>query len=261
MKMKVRILREEYLKSESLYQDFLENTIIEDEDHFSEEEVITDNLPSFPIYLNVTDNEKEKLFHEAIQTLGKYYLSLDREYLLEGKFWYSFLLVNKREYIIEKYPEILESESKFRNIVMKKFDWENYIYKCILIAQYVNDNVDDHETRHRYYDLIINNLDLFNYIIKYEIFRNDKFLLNVMDIVDELQLSEILKKKLDDRPDLGADERVGRRVIYELNKSYPVVLAPMLEKDELKEYFIKNLEKYVDVELGDNDQSNGIISI
>ena len=52
---------------------------------------------------------------------------------------------------------------------------QNYIYKCVLAAQYVNDNVETEEERQRYYELIFDNLDLYNYIIKYEIFRNDKF--------------------------------------------------------------------------------------
>ena len=57
-------------------------------------------------------------------------------------------------------------------------------------------------------------------------------------------LSEILKAKIKDRPDLGKDERVGRRVIFELNKSYPVVLAPTLDKEELEVLFLENLKKY-----------------
>lgn len=59
-------------------------------------------------------------------------------------------------------------------------------------------------------------------LIKYEIFRNDKFMLNVLDIIDELNLSEVLKTKIKGRDDLGKDERVGRRVIFEFNKSYPI---------------------------------------
>ena len=33
--------------------------------------------------------------------------------------------------------------NNFNNIVLKNFDWENYIYKCVLGAQYINDNVTD----------------------------------------------------------------------------------------------------------------------
>lgn len=114
-------------------------------------------------------------------------------------------------------------------------------------AQYVEDNATTDEEKDYYYDLIINNLDVYNYILKYSIFRNDQFLLNVLSIIDELGLSEICKAKITDRPDLGADERYGRRVIFEFNKSYPIVMAPMLDKEELKEYFMKYLGMYYDL--------------
>ena len=68
--------------------------------------------------------------------------------------------------------------------------------------------------------------------------------MNVLDIIYVNDLSEILKAKIKDRPDLGKDERVGRRVIFELNKSYPVVLAPTLDKNELEVLFLENLKKY-----------------
>ena len=119
-----------------------------------------------------------------------------------------------------------------------------YIYKYILGAQYINDNIEDHNEKIRYYNLIIENLDLYNYIIKYEIFRNDKFLLNILDIIKELDLSKTLKAKIKDRDDLGKDERIGRRVIFELNKSYPVIMSPMMNKEELKDVFLKFLSYY-----------------
>ena len=56
-----------------------------------------------------------------------------------------------------------------------------------------------------------------------------------------------MKMKISWRDDLGKDERVGRRVIFEFNKSYPVVLSPMLEKDDLKELFVKYLSYYYDI--------------
>ena len=107
----------------------------------------------------------------------------------------------------------------FHNIVFKKFDWENYIYKCILVDQYVNDNTDNEDDRKKYYNLIVENLDVFNYMIKYEVFRNDKFIMNVLDIINDRGLAKVLKSKIKDRPDLGKDERYGRRVLFEFNKT------------------------------------------
>src|SRR5690606_31350279 len=114
----------------------------------------------------------------------------------------------------------------------------------IVGAQYIYDNVRDEVDRNRYFELIVENLDLYNYIIKYEIFRNDAFLINILDIVDELNLSKLMKAQIKGREDLGDDERYGRRVIFEFNKSYPVVMSPMLDKEELKKYFIKYLSYY-----------------
>ena len=51
--------------------------------------------------------------------------------------------------------------------MVKNFDWQNYIYKCVLAAQYVNDNVETEEERQRYYELIFDNLDLYNCFIKW----------------------------------------------------------------------------------------------
>ena len=244
MKMEIRFLKSSYIKGEQVYNDFLNNTIGSLEEHYDDKIANINSAPDFPIYINVSENLRAPLFVEAINIISNHYLDMDREYSLDGQFWHSLLLLKKRDYILEKYPAVKESESNFKNVVVKKFDWENYIYKCVLAAQYVNDNVDDVDKREFYYNLIANNLDVYNYIIKYEIFRNDKFLLNVLDIIHDNDLSEILKAKIKNRPDLGKDERVGRRVIFELNKSYPVVLAPTLDKEELEVLFLENLKKY-----------------
>ena len=57
----------------------------------------------------------------------------------------------------------------------------------------------------------------------------------------------MLKAKIKDRPDLGKDERYGRRVLFEFNKTYPVVMSPMLSKDELEELFMEYLGYYYDL--------------
>ena len=145
------------------------------------------------------------------------------------------------------YPRVGESIKDFRNIVLEKFDWENYIYKYVLVAQYVKDNTDNEDDKKRYYNLIVENLDMFNYMIKYEVFRNDIFIINVLDIINDNSLSAILKAKIKDRPDLGKDERDGRRVLFEFNKAYPIVMSPMLEKEELEELFMKYLGYYYDL--------------
>lgn len=242
--MEIRLLSKDYKKNKNLYKDFLEGKIIENDEYLSEEFISIEKIPEFPIYMgSYGEKEKNEEFKKAFKIIENFYINISREYILEGRFWHSLFLIYKRDYLLEKYPKIKESEKDFRNIVIKKFDWENYIYKSILIVQYVTDNIKEQD-RDRYYDIILENLDLFNYMIKYEIFRNDKFILNVLDIIDECKLSSIMKAKIKDRPDLGKDERYGRRVLFEFNKSYPVILSPMLEKEELKKYIYQYLSYY-----------------
>jgi len=246
--MEIRLLNKDCLKKEEFYKDFLEDKIIEKDEYFSGEVVYIKEAPDFPIYMGkASEEEKLWLFKQAFEVMANCYLDTDRDIHMNEMFWYSLLCVYKRDFLLREYPQIGESMKDFQNIVVKKFDWENYIYKCVLGAQYVKDNTTCDEDRNRYYDLIVESLDIYNYIIKYEIFRNDKFLINVMDIIDDRGLAKVLKAKIKDRPDLGKDERYGRRVLFEFNKAYPVVMSPMLSKDELEELFMEYLGYYYDL--------------
>ncbi|WP_042355653.1 hypothetical protein [Bacillus rubiinfantis] len=246
--MEIRLLKKGYKQNELFFKDFLDDKIKANDEYFSEETVFLKEAPDFPIYMGKgSEEEKKKLFLQAFQVISESYLQTDRDLHFDELFWHSLLTVWKRDYVLEQYPEIKEGMKPFHNIVLKKFDWENYIYKCVLGAQYVNDITADQTERERYYQLIIDNLDVYNYIIKYEIFRNDRFLINILDIIDEFDLSKMMKMKITWREDLGADPRVGRMVIFEFNKSYPVILSPMLEKDDLKELFFQYLGYYFDV--------------
>ncbi|MDG4658524.1 hypothetical protein P6P90_16550 [Ectobacillus antri] len=246
--MEIKLLKKGYKNNEQFYQDFLDDQIKYKDEYFSDRIVYISEAPDFPIYMGKgSEAEKKELFLQAFDIISHSYLNTDRDTHLDELFWHSLLAVTKRDYLLEQYPQIAESMKNFTNIVLKDFDWENYIYKCILGAQYVNDYVQDDTQRRRYYELIIDNLDVYNYIIKYEIFRNDQFLLKILDIIDELDLSKVMKAKITGRDDLGKDERVGRRVIFEFNKSYPVVMSPMMEKEDLKEIFLTYLGYYYDL--------------
>lgn len=246
--VEVRLLKNGYKKNENFYNDFLNDRIKDNEDYFTNEVYYLSEIPDFPIYMKISnEEERNNEFMKAFEIIAQSYINLNREIYFDETFWHSLLCTYKRDYLLKKYPQIQDNQKNFENIVIKKFDWENYIYKCILAVQYVIDRTKSEEQRKRYFKLIVDNLDLYNYIIKYSIFRNDNFLLNVLDIIDECNLSSILKAKIKGRPDLGKDQRYGRRVIFEFNKSYPVVMAPMLEKDELKEMFFKYLGYYYDL--------------
>jgi hypothetical protein len=246
--MEVRLLKKGYKNDEQFYQDFLNDQIKNKDEYFSEEIVYINEAPDFPIYMaQRNETERNELFLQAFEVLSNSYLHTDRDIHFEEIFWHSLLTVKKRDFLLEQYPQIAEGINHFNNIVLKDFNWESYIYKCVLGAQYINDLITNHDDRLRYYQLLIDNLDMYNYIIKYEIFRNDRFLLNILDIIDELNLSKVMKSKITGRDNLGQDERVGRRVLFEFNKSYPVVMSPMMEKEELKEFFLVYLSYYYDM--------------
>ena len=246
--MEIRLLKKGYKNNEQFYKDFLEDNIRTNDDYFSGEVINIDGMPDFPIYMGRgSEIDRKTSFIEAIKIISKYYLKTDRDIHFEELFWHSLFVVYKRDYLLEKYPQIQESRKEFDKIVIKNFDWQNYIYRCVLAAQYVNDNIDGEDKKDKYYELIFDNLDLYNYIIKYEIFRNEKFLINILDIINELNLTNVMKSTVKNRPDLVKEERVGRRVIFEFNKSYPVIMSPMLDKEDLKEPFLEFLSYYYDV--------------
>ena len=248
--MEVRLLKKSVIRTEEFYKDFLEGNIELKDEYFDGDKVVyIDEAPDFPIYMAIkNEEEKNKLFKEAFDIISKYYIKTDRDIHLDEMFWYSLFCTKKREYLLEKYPQIKDSIDKFQNVVLKGFNWENYVYKCVMAAEYITDTTDDKDEQDRYFSIILDNLDLYNYILKSEIFRNGKFLINVLDIIDEdKRLSPVLKAKIKDRPDLGDDERYGRRVIFELNKSYPIIMSPTMDKDELKELFMKYLGYYYDL--------------
>lgn len=79
---------------------------------------------------------------------------------------------------------------------MKKFDWESYVYKCTLAAEYIQKaRFENEEKEEQFIEIIHNNLDIYNYIIKYNIFRNAEFILKFLTVINDEGLSEIMKKK------------------------------------------------------------------
>lgn len=253
--MKIPKFNKNFKDIEQVHNDFLEGTISENKEYFRNDyyEVSFEKIIPFQIYLaDFPKNDSGELkrteaFIDSCNIIREHYFKyLKRDILLQGEFWYSLNLLYFRNEIIKLYPKVKSSSSNFKNVVLKKFDWENYIYKMVLAVQYIELHFSESKTKERYYRLIAENFDVYNYIIKYSVFRTDKFLINILDIIDEYDLSSLLKKAIKDKDgkDLGDDERYGRRVIYEFNKSYPVLLSPMMTKEELKEPFFEYLSYY-----------------
>ncbi|KPG90116.1 hypothetical protein [Staphylococcus hominis] len=239
--MEVKLLDKGYKYNEDIYVDFLNNNINYGNDYFTDEYKVIDSIPDFPIYLANSNIDE---YIKAVHILQKHIINTDRDIHFNGRFWHSYLLAEKREYIIRKYPQVSNSIKDFNKIVFKNFDWENYIYKCVIIAEYLEQENLVAEENENYIRVIYDNLDLFNYIIKYPIFRNSKFIIKFFNIIDEECLSSKMKERIKHRTDLGKDERYGRRVIFELNKNYPVIMSPFLKKEELKKEIYKALRLY-----------------
>ncbi|GAB2490185.1 hypothetical protein GCM10008929_13110 [Alkalibacterium psychrotolerans] len=244
--MEFRLLEENYSSSEQLFKDFINDAIDRDKEYFSNETVFLKNAPDFPVYMGRgSEKEKNEAFHEAILTIMASYIHTPRELHMNGRFWHS-LLMTKRDYLFEMYGHMIHSHKDFNRIILRTFDWENYIYKCVLAAEYIHDlNLDSKNETDYYIQLIVKNIDMYNYIIKYSIFRNGHFILNFFKAVDELGLTQLMKAKIKNRDDLGKDERYGRRVFLELNNNYPVIMAPFLKKEQLKNEILKALSNYI----------------
>lgn len=233
--MKVRLLKDGYSTNLAIYEDFIKNEIDLDKDYFSKDYILIDETPDFPIYMGSGNQEKRReLYREAIHTLINHYIELPRSTHANGVFWHSLLVQQKRSYLIEEYPQILKDKKTFDLIVFRDFDWENYIYKCVYAAEYIHDaGITDENEIYHYSDLIFYNMDLYNYIIKYPLFRNSQFVIKFLQVIDQEGLSERLKAKIPNRPELGTDVRYGREVIKELNKSYPIINSPALDVEDL----------------------------
>src|SRR5699024_8173378 len=128
--MEIRLLDKGYKNNEQFYQDFLDDKINVTDEYFTKELIDSKEARDYQIYMVIGSEEHNKQgLLEALRTIAKSYLDTERDLLLDGRFWHSLLVTHKREYILDHYPEVGESISKFRNIVLKKIDWENYIYK------------------------------------------------------------------------------------------------------------------------------------
>lgn len=92
--MEIRLLKKGYKNNEQFYKDFLDDKIRDNEEYLSDEVVIIDEAPSFPIYMGVGyDKQREELFLKAIDTISKCYLNTDRDIHFSELFWHSLFCV------------------------------------------------------------------------------------------------------------------------------------------------------------------------
>ena len=241
--MEIKLLNPNYKNDIEFYKQFLSGNLINNNKYVSNNKVNISDIPSFPIYFP-SEHKRREDFLLAVKIISESYLKNTADIFENELFWHSLLCLYKRDFILKNYPEVKTSYEKFKRIVIKNFNWENYIYKSVLSAKYVTNHTDVFSEQERYYNLILDNLDIFNYIIKYPIFRNGLFLIKILDIIDQENLSNTLKANVTGSKADGRDLRRGRQIIYEFNKSYPILFSPMLDYSELKKYFMEFLSYY-----------------
>lgn len=240
--MRIRLLNDGYLESEELYNHFIKNSIDYDAEYFSNTYIDVDiDAVDFPIYYGMGQKDVKLMYLlESVEKIYDNYLNLPLDILYNSRFWHS-LIIDKRDYVMELYgDEILKSYSRYRNIVMRKLDWENYIFKSIYIARALKEIEIPRENFKDFITKIFNNFDAFNYLLKTSIFVNPKFTHMFINAIENKSLSEAMKKrKKNDR-----DDGVSRLVIQELNLNYPMQIPHLLNQEELDEEVERLCNKY-----------------
>lgn len=241
--MKVNLLNEGYKKSTEFYHSFL-NDSIEADGFLSDDSILVPYIEPFPIHFgNYKEKDDPSTFFDLIIFFKKHFIHLNMDIYMNELFLHSLITTKMREYILEKYPKIKNKQSIFEIVVTRNLNWENYLYKAAIIAKYVNDNIDQSEQLN-YINLILDNLDVFNHIIKSKIFRNNDFFIKFFNVIKKNNLSSILNAQIKNKENPEDDLRVGRMILIEFSNAYPVLLSPLLPQDEFELYFKKFLNYY-----------------
>jgi hypothetical protein len=244
--MKINLFHKDYSKIESLYSDFLSGSIMDNPIYSSFDEVEIDEIIPFEIYFGGSVENKRAGFLASLYVVKNYFEKVEKEYLYDQRFWNTIFLKYCTQYYLDKYPELKENKEMFyKRVFHKKFDWENYVYKLVIAVDFIENNVDFEHLKEKYYSMVYENLDVFNYIIKYSIFRSGDFLVKIFRIIENNDLSSELKGKL---RHLSGDQRLGRMIIFELNKIYPVIMSPLMTNDELELAFMEIYTSYLHAE-------------
>jgi hypothetical protein len=241
--MKIKVLNKDYIYSDKYIEDFKNNNVGKLQSEYSDLTVDIDDIEPFNFYLNIQNEIQRTLeFKESLHKIIKYF-GLSQKTLMNHEFWISLFSINFYEYSIHKFPQLLHKNADFKNILLKTFDWENYIYKLIITAQFIVDTKKKEEYD-SYFELVGDNLDVVNYLLKYSIFKNSNFFMNVLDTIKNTNTSKDLKKKTKVKTKKDKDERIGRKVIFEFNRDYPVIASPIISFEEFQKRFLYYFKIY-----------------
>lgn len=170
----IYLLKDPILDEQDFYESFLKGTL-EEKGYFSDQRVQVPDVEEFIFYINSSQSGSKDLFRNLVQIMMDYFVDLKQEIFLDQNFWRSYISTKLRNSTIRNHPQIRENFDNFRIIVLRALDWENYLYKAAIYGSILRDRLADANERDQYIDLIHENMDLFNYILKKRVFRNDVY--------------------------------------------------------------------------------------
>lgn len=233
--MQIRKVDKRYFDSKELRDHFVNGTLHEHHEFFLDEYYDTGDFDVRyfnPYAGNVKSPHVDEIWDHLISAVSEIMEGIPASLYEDGSFWFSLFLTRFQIELLEDYPQLKRTSEPLKNILLKQFNWENYIYKVIVIVKLKAVAM----RRFGNTDVIIavlDDLDLFNYLIKSPLFRNLDFIVSVFELNRQNAFPVRLKSQIKSEKYKQKDKRFGRRIVYELNKVYPVLFVQKFELQEL----------------------------
>lgn len=238
---KVNLLKYPIVNEIDFYNSFLLGKLRED-GYFTNEFIDVPDVGEFITYSGNDRKNRGLILKNLIKVMMNNFIDLPQNIYMSKNFWMSYLVTELRMSLFRNHPQIKNKFQTFKLIVLRDLDWENYIYKAAVYGVVLKDNLSDIRLLDDYIDTITENMDFFNYILKYTTLNNDNFIFNMIKFLHKnknINISAYLKKKVFK----DKDERFGRLVLAEINRTYPSILFPMLDYQTFEEKLTKVLIK------------------
>jgi len=233
--MQIRKIDKRYFESKELRDHFVNGTLLNNHEFLLDEYYDTGNFEVHyfnPYAGNTKSPNNDQIWENLISSVSEIMENVPASLYEDESFWFSLFLTRFQIELLDDYPQLRQSSEPLKNILLKKFNWENYIYKAVLIVK-LKDAAIRRFGSAEVVDLILDDLDLFNYLIKSPLFRNLDFILNIFELTRRNTFPVRLKSQIKSEKYKQKDKRFGRRIVYELNKVYPVLFVQKFELDEL----------------------------
>jgi hypothetical protein len=233
--MQIRKVDKRYFDSKELRDHFVNGTLHEHHEFFLDEfyDIGDFDIRYFNPYAgNVKSPHIDIIWDHLIAAVSEIMEGIPASLYEDGNFWFSLFLTRFQIELLDDYPQLKKTSEPLKNILLKRFNWENYIYKAVVIVK-LKDVAMRRFGNTDVINVILDDLDLFNYLIKSPLFRNLDFIVSVFELNRQNAFPVRLKSQIKSEKYKQKDKRFGRRIVYELNKVYPVLFVQKFELDEL----------------------------